>query len=130
MGSNSGYLLKSFLLYLQWYSQLTIFTILPVFFDNLWSSIYNLLLFISSTSLSIFLLICSLSVGLFFANLRRISNSSLLFTFIFWKVNVGHKYYSRIKMFYNLINNRHGSQMLLQTIWLWNHKSHTKVYFN
>ena len=29
-----------------------------------------------------------------------------------------------------LINKRHGSRMLEQTIWLWNHTSHTKVYFN
>ena len=29
-----------------------------------------------------------------------------------------------------LINKRHGSQMLLQLIWLWNHRSQTKVYFN
>ena len=29
-----------------------------------------------------------------------------------------------------LINKRHGSQMLEQTIWLWNYTSHTKVYFN
>ena len=30
----------------------------------------------------------------------------------------------------DLINKRHGSQTLQQTIWLWNHKSHTKIYFN
>ena len=30
----------------------------------------------------------------------------------------------------NLINKRHGSSTLEQTIWLSNHASHTKVYFN
>ena len=30
----------------------------------------------------------------------------------------------------NLINKRHGSRTLEQTIWLWNHTSHTEVYFN
>ena len=33
-------------------------------------------------------------------------------------------------IFSNLINKRHGSRTLEQTIWLWNHTSHTKVYFN
>ena len=30
----------------------------------------------------------------------------------------------------NLIKKRHGSQMLIKKIWLLNHTSHTKVYFN
>ena len=30
----------------------------------------------------------------------------------------------------HLINKRHGSPTLEQTIWLWNHTSHPKVYFN
>ena len=30
----------------------------------------------------------------------------------------------------NLINKKHGNWTLQQTIWLWNHTSHTKVYFN
>ena len=30
----------------------------------------------------------------------------------------------------NLINKRHGSPILKQRIWLTNHRSHTKVYFN
>ena len=29
-----------------------------------------------------------------------------------------------------LIDKRHGSQMLEKTIWLWNHTSHTRVYFD
>ena len=29
-----------------------------------------------------------------------------------------------------LVNKRHGSWTLEQTIWLWNHTSHTKFYFN
>ena len=29
-----------------------------------------------------------------------------------------------------LINKRHGSLTLEQTIWLWNHTSHSKFYFN
>ena len=35
----------------------------------------------------------------------------------------GHRWYL-------LINKRHGGLMLEQTIWLWNHTSHTKVHFN
>ena len=33
-------------------------------------------------------------------------------------------------VFSHLIDKRHGSQILPQTIWLGNHTSHTKVYFN
>ena len=31
---------------------------------------------------------------------------------------------------WNLINKKHGCQTLEQTIWLWNHTSNKKVYFN
>ena len=38
--------------------------------------------------------------------------------------------YLRLASTIDLIDKRHGSQMLEQTIWLWNRTFHTNVHFN